>query len=272
MYGLSLEILVLLVIFAFGAIIGSFINVVILRHGTGRSIAKGSSACFSCARKLSWYELVPIFSYAALRGKCRTCRSAVSLQYPLVELAVGVAFLMLAIRGGLTFLTLILGLTFATLAAIFVYDLRHKIIPDSFSLAFALLALVPAGLMVYEYSLPIFSSGVLLWLAAGPLLALPFFLIWLVSRGRWMGLGDAKLAWGMGWLLGLSYGFAAVILAFWIGAGVSLLMLAVQSLSGKGKGLTMKSEVPFGPYLIIALVIVFFCGIDMSVLLGWFAF
>jgi prepilin signal peptidase PulO-like enzyme (type II secretory pathway) len=159
----------------------------------------------------------------------------------------------------------------SSLIAVFVYDLRHKIIPDHFSLSFALLSLLPTLAVIYIFSIPFFSMDVLYWLLSAPALALPFFLLWYFSGGRWMGLGDAKLAWGMGWFLGLSAGFASLVLAFWIGAVFSLIMLAIQSLSGKGKGLTMKSEVPFGPYLIVALLVVYFFDIDFPTLIAWFA-
>ena len=82
-------------IFVFGTIIGSFLNVVILRYGTGKSFAKGSSQCFSCGKKLSWYELVPILSFLFQKGKCKGCGSKISWQYPLIETITGVLFLLI---------------------------------------------------------------------------------------------------------------------------------------------------------------------------------
>ena len=142
-----------------------------------------------------------------------------------------------------------------------VYDLRHKIIPDMlvFSLAFISLIWLVANIGLAD----LFQSPYIYNLIAGPILALPFFLMWLLSGGRWIGLGDAKLALGMGWFLGLISGVSAVILGFWIGAVISLGLLFVQKLNLIGKNLTIKSEIPFAPFLILGLLAVFFFGFDV---------
>ena len=154
------------------------------------------------------------------------------------------------------------------------YDIRHTIIPDAWAYLFGALALL-AALASSAHSL----SYALL---AGPSAALPLFVLWLVSRGRWMGLGDAKLALGIGWLLGPVYGIYAVIFAFALGAVISVGILLplptiVRALHkaarlrdrmlGRGQGIvhgrrpasyTMKSEVPFGPFLIASCLYVWF--------------
>ena len=159
-----------------------------------------------------------------------------------------------------------------------VYDLKHKIIPDLFVFLFILLSLgklfltVPLSLLLH--------FPYILDLLAGPILALPIFLLWLVSRGRWIGLGDAKLALGIGWFLGFSLGISALVIGFWIGAIVSLFLLALSKLSRRGfvrktllgfglKNLTMASEVPLAPFLIAGVFVVFFWHIDV-VGLGYF--
>src|SRR3989338_7047034 len=81
-------------VFVLGAVVGSFLNVVILRLNTGQSIISGKSKCFSCAKKLKWYELVPLASFFALRGKCSACMSKISCQYPIVEMFTGFLFLL----------------------------------------------------------------------------------------------------------------------------------------------------------------------------------
>lgn len=263
--------------FLFGTIVGSFLNVVILRYNTGRSVA-GRSACFSCQTKLRWFELLPVVSYLTLGGKCRTCRARISWQYPAVELLTGVIFLLTArqsfvpagfsasaigaVELGGFFLDLI---CFSLLMVILVYDLRHKIIPDAFVYGFIVTALLRIFFLFGGFE---FSAEMLWHLAAGPILLLPFFLLWHFSKGRWLGLGDGKLVWGLGWFLGLAGGASAVLLAFWIGAAVALLSLALQALGrnkffrryalfGRGKRLTMKSELPFAPFLILGLWLVF---------------
>ena len=270
-----MDILIWLSIFIFGTIIGSFLNVVILRYNTGESITKGKSACFSCAKSLSWYEMFPIISFMALRAKCRSCKSKISWQYPLVEFFTGLLFLATCAKlNGFDFsnqpsLFSVFQIisyfyyfaVFSILMIITVYDLKHKIIPDTlvFSLAFISLIWLVANIGLAD----LFQSPYIYNLLAGPILALPFFLMWLLSGGRWIGLGDAKLALGMGWFLGLISGVSAVILGFWIGAAVSLFLIFIQKLNLIGKNLTIKSEIPFAPFLILGLLAVFFFGFDV---------
>lgn len=265
-----MSLLVGCVLFILGSIIGSFLNVVILRYNTGRMVT-GRSGCLSCGKKLSWHELIPIVSFLALRGKCRGCKTPLSVQYPLVECITGVLFLMVGLRviGEATLLAskvaLELGMLFtiiSLLVVIFVYDLRHKIIPDGFAYSFAILGL-GYTILTTPFVIPI--ALIVSRLTSALLLALPFYAMWYFSKGRAIGLGDAKLALGIGTLFGTSLGFTAVVLGFWVGAGVSLLRMAIQYVqhtSGRGK-LTMKSEIAFGPFLIIGIALVFFTGINL---------
>jgi prepilin signal peptidase PulO-like enzyme (type II secretory pathway) len=140
------------------------------------------------------------------------------------------------------------------LLVISVYDIKHKIIPDVLVYTFDGLAFV--SLFVGGWSLWHIPS--ISMLLAGPILALPFALLWLVSKGTWMGLGDAKLTLGLGWMLGLSAGVNAIILAFWIAAAVSVVWLYFTY-----KKFKRKTEVPFGPYLIIGFYLVLLFGIQV---------
>lgn len=253
----------------FGLIIGSFLNVVILRRGA-KSLG-GRSMCFSCGNEIAWYDNVPLISYLALRGRCRACGSGISIQYPLVEAATALLFGVLgawasAQPDSLVLRALVLDYfaIASILVALFAYDVRHTIIPDAWAYLFALLSFL-------TYPLAHLGAGsIATYLLAGPLAALPLFALWLVSRGRWMGLGDSKLALGMGWLLGPVYGVVAVFFAFMIGAVVSLAILLPLPLyrrilatwgllSAKpGASYTMSSEVPFGPFLIASCLIIWF--------------
>lgn len=267
-----MDFLIWFTVFIFGTIIGSFLNVVILRYNTGESIAGGKSACFSCAKSLSWYEMFPILSFLVLRGRCGGCRSKISWQYPLVEFFTGLlflgAYLKFNLLGSSTPKYVILALVsyfyhfavFSILIVITVYDLKHKIIPDLLVFSFAFISLIWLVVSKATSDVALLANWDLL---AGPILALPFFLMWLLSGGRWMGLGDAKLALGIGWFLGLVSGVSAVILGFWIGAAISLMLLLLQKLNLTGKNLTIKSEIPFAPFLILGLFAVFFFGFDI---------
>jgi len=249
--------IITLIFFLFGLIIGSFLNVVILRYNTEKTFG-GRSACMSCQHTLSWYELVPLFSFLGLRGRCLNCKSKISVQYPLVELATGIIFAGLFLKfQDIFFLnTLVFAGTYAFFASAFsllliiaVYDFKHKIIPDTLVLLFDIVAFI--GLFIFSiYGFDIHIPG--LWeFLSGIVIALPFALIWLLSAGTWMGLGDAKLAIGLGWLLGLSRALSGVVVAFWSGALISLILIVFT------KKYRMKSEIPFAPFLVLGTVIAF---------------
>ena len=226
-----------------GLILGSFANVLILRGGSGMG---GRSACPHCHRGLSWFELFPVVSWIVLRGKCRTCCAPISLQYPIVELLMAVGTLGVGLAP-LPLTLKLLGVAIVLLLlCIAVYDLYHTIIPDRWSYSFAALA----GL-------------------------------WLFSRGTWMGLGDAKFALGIGWLLGIFPGYVALCLAFCTGALVGVfILLPLKHITAFGRerrithfvfahaAFTMKSEVPFAPFLIVGFMIVFFYDSNLFSYLG----
>ena len=252
--------------FCLGLIVGSFINVLVLRSGA-RALS-GRSACMSCGAKIRWLDLIPVFSWLHLRGRCRACGSRISIQYPIVEFCVGILF---ALVGGAALVPLakIIGLLIsAVLVAIAVYDFRHTIIPDAWVWSFNALAFLSIFLFP-PYSILHTTYSIF----AGPAVALPLFALWLVSKGRWMGLGDPKLALGIGWLLGPVYGIASLFLAFILGAAIGLLLVFFSSACWEatarqfipltfwrkgGNGITMKSEVPFGPFLVASCLLVLF--------------
>ncbi len=235
----------LILAFIFGTVIGSFLNVVAYRFQTGMGLG-GRSTCFSCGKTLTWIELIPVASFLIQGGKCKKCKSKISWQYPVVEVGTGILFaLVFYYFQPVSFVTVLYLIITSLLVVITIYDVKHKIIPDSLVYTCAVLAL-----FLHPFS----------WmhLLAGPLLALPFFLLWLVSKGTWIGLGDAKLALGIGWVLPFSMGISAVILAFWIGAIISVLWMAVVFRKFK-----TRYEVPFGPYLILGMYLVLFSHIEV---------
>ncbi len=288
-----MNILLLSFFFIFGLIIGSFLNVILFRYNTGRTIG-GRSKCFSCRRTLTPIDLVPVLSYIVFGGKCRTCKSHVSAQYPAVEMLTGVLFAdvymlyapLLFINTPLFYFNIAVALiVMSLLVLIIVYDLRHKIIPDLFSYAFAAVTFIAMFIHIEPSVLSLYlSMPEITHLFAGIILAFPFYFLWLVSRGRWMGLGDAKLALGIGWFLGLAKGGTAIIYGFWIGAVVSVLLIFTQKIlahmsmrksahvstqksqnspNADTSNLSLKSEIPFAPFLIAGLLIVYFFGYNM---------
>jgi len=249
-----------IIFFVFGLIIGSFLNVVIIRLNTQKSFG-GRSGCMVCMNQLTWYELVPVFSYLFLRGRCKNCKTKISIQYPLVELVTGIIFAVLFFKFQNVFFldTLKFSFTYAYYAVMFsllvviaTYDLKHKIIPDTLSLFLGILAFM--GLFFFDannsfqFHLHIPS---LLDFLSGIVMSAFFAFFWLVSRGAWMGLGDAKLSFGLGWLLGFSMMLSGLVISFWIGAIFGIALVIFSKKHG------MKSEIPFAPYLVLGTLIAF---------------
>lgn len=261
-----------LVFGAFGLIIGSFLNVLILRWGE-RPLT-GRSSCGSCGSTIRWYDLIPVVSWIMLRGRCRSCGAKISLQYVIVEVCTGLIFAGIGFSAIPVIFRVIALPIAALLVAIAVYDFRHTLMPDSWVYTVGGLSLLASVGAALQGTL---AESVISVLLAGPAVAFPLFVLWTASRlrglpaGAWMGFGDVKFALAMGWLLGISSGLQALLLAFVIGALVSvpLLFFSTQvweriaesvtptGISSKFRlGFTMKSEIPFGPFLIASTFIV----------------
>ncbi len=264
-------------LFIFGAAVGSFINVLAVRYDPERSpfaraVFGGRSHCPNCKKTLRWFELVPVVSFIAQGGRCRRCGARLSFQYPAVEVLSGLIFVFVPARLGVfgffgpaptavgagfalaeAALWILVFLTFLLIALI---DLRLSIIPDEANIFLGILGLVLTGISVV--AAPPAPSGFMAnpWVnhAVAALLGGLFFgFLILITRGKGMGIGDAKFAIPLGLLFGLP-GIAALIgLAFVIGA-----VFGVGAILSGRKG--MKSAIPFGPFLVAASAVVFFWG------------
>jgi leader peptidase (prepilin peptidase) / N-methyltransferase len=253
--------------FFFGVIIGSFLNVYIYRFNTGKSLG-GHSHCLSCGVRLEWYELFPMVSYLVLRGSCRTCRCRIPSRYFWVELLTGLLFMLCASVSGNIFELLLLWVVMAVLIVITVYDLYHFIIPDILTIVLTLLAAALIGNSFIQGEATLIEIG--LDVAAAIAGAGFFLFLWVISKGRWLGFGDVKLAVPLGLLVGATAVFSFIVLSFWIGAVISLAYLGYQRWhQGKtglrllSRELTMKSAVPFAPFLVASALLVFFAHINV---------
>ncbi len=271
-----MEIFTFIFIFILGVIIGSFLNVVIYRFNTGKSISKGKSMCMTCGKGLHWHELIPIFSFIFQFGRCRGCRTKISYQYPLVEFFTGVIFTLIAYHfypilliSTLNYVILLslFIVIFSILIIICVYDFRHKIIPDSLVYTYSIISFVLVFINITGVG-NFLIQPTLSALLAGPVLALPFALIWYLSRGKWMGLGDAKLMLGIGWMMGLGMGFVSLIISFWIGGIFGIFALLFKHITKVNR----KTEIPFAPFLILGMLITFLFNINLYNLLLIFQF
>ncbi|MFH0906645.1 MAG: prepilin peptidase [bacterium] len=248
--------MLIILVFIFGLIIGSFLNVVICRLKTKEPIFFSRSYCPKCRAVLKWFDLIPVLSFLFKKGKCSYCDKEISWQYPLVELATGALFVLAlcqfsSFAGKFDFFNFFYYLLIICfLLIIFVYDLKHYIIPDKIVFPAILLVLVIKIIarFVFDSDINWFSDLLATFSASG------FFLfLVLISKGKWMGLGDVKLAILMGLVLGWPNILLALFLSFFVGAIVGLGLIAF------GKK-CLKSEVPFGPFLAGATIFVMLGG------------
>lgn len=264
-----------LFIFLFGLIIGSFLNAVVYRMKNGESVLKGRSHCPNCSHVLLWQDLIPVLSFVFLGGKCRYCKNPISWQYPLVEIATALLFLQIfnaqpaSPAGGFPISNLqnfslpYFWIIASFLIIIFVYDLKYYLIPDSIvysAVGVAFLYKIFEVLSFNSWDLignlkfEIENLGSLENAFASAFLTSLFFLaIYLISKGRWMGFGDVKLTFFMGVFLGFPNIVVALFFAFFMGAVVGIVLIAEKKKH-------LRSEVPFGPFLIAGTYIALFWG------------
>jgi prepilin signal peptidase PulO-like enzyme (type II secretory pathway) len=257
-----------------GLIIGSFLNVFIYRFHTGRSLS-GSSHCLSCQAPLRWFELFPVLSYLALRARCRHCHATITPRYLVVEALTGLLFFLVIYFIPVWWLWPLAWILMSLLVVIVVYDINHMVIPDSLVIA----TTVITGLhLVYDWYM-IGSVAYVVYSVLAGVFAYGFFAaLWKYSAGRWLGYGDAKLAFPLGVMVGWSGVFSMLVLSFWVGTIISLGILSYQyyrrrrgqqRLRFLSQPLTMKSEVPFAPFLIVGFLLVYLCGVDVLSLISY---
>ena len=250
-----MELIVYIFIFLFGLAVGSFLNCLIYRLEIGEK-PTGSSFCPSCKHDLSAKDLFPVFSYIFLKGKCRYCGEKISIQYPLVEVFTGVIFLAALLflsvpysylEAARVVLTLII---FSLLVVVFVYDLKHFIIPNKViypAIGAAFLLALMEGITLESF------FTFLNYIIVGVAFFAFFLAIYLLTKGKGIGFGDVRYSLFLGLFLGFPEGLVALFFSFVIGAIIGVILMASGS---KGR----KDAIPFGPFLVIGTFIGFFLG------------
>ena len=255
---------ILIFVFLFGLIFGSFLNCLIWRLHKNESMM-GRSCCPKCKKQIAWYDNIPLLSFIILKGKCRYCKKFISWQYPIVELITGLLFVVafinnfqiisnfqfLNISPNLLLFTLRDWFLICVMIIIFIYDLRWYLILDIVSL--------PACLIVFLFNLFLGFSWQNLLIAG--IIGCSFFLSqFIISKGKWIGGGDIRLGLLMGLALGWPNVLVAILIGYFIGSfvGVGLIVF------GKKK---WSSQVPLGVFLSTATVITLFWG---EVIAQWY--
>jgi leader peptidase (prepilin peptidase)/N-methyltransferase len=239
-----------------GLCIGSFLNVVIARLPSGRSVAYPGSACPHCGAAIAWYDNLPVLSYLLLRARCRACRRAISWRYPMVEITCAGLFAAAYLRFGPSLQLAAALVLLSALVAITGIDFDHQIIPDVLSLPGIalglLLSLGPGGIGLGDSVLGVLvGSGVFIVIIVGSSLVLG-------QPG--MGGGDAKLGAMLGAFLGWKLALLSALLSVLIGGPLAAVLLATGH---KGR----KDPVPFGPFLALGGALSLFWG---DALLAWY--
>ena len=264
-----------LLLFVFGLAVGSFLDVVASRYDPdkfllSKKIIGGRSRCVKCGKKLEWLELIPIISFALQAGRCRSCKTKLSLEYPLVEILSGLIFVLVPRAFSSWTVAGLWILVFLTLLLITLIDLRLNLIPDEASIILTILGIFLIILTASRFSLAegsflgpyaamaglrqnIWLNHLLAAISAG----LFFGLLILITRGRGMGGGDLKLGAALGVVFGWPDTLAILALAFIIGS-----LFGLGGILRRKK--TLKSAMPFGPYLALASVLIFFFGGDLA--------
>lgn len=234
-----------IIVFIFGIMIGSFLNVLIYRIPKGENIAFPASHCQSCLTPLKWYHNIPIFSWLFLRGKCGFCGEKISIQYPIVELITGLIAVALFYKLGLNWQLPIVFIVFSLLFALVMIDFKYMAVPDNLNylaLAFALIQ-------------PNYLDAIINALIAGGSIAILRIILTKILKKEAMGEGDIPVIATMGALLGFPLFFVALFL--------SALLAMLPSLLARDK------MVPFVPFLAMGTFIVYIFDTQALELLQW---
>ena len=235
-----------------GLVVGSFLNVLIFRADELKSVLNTRSRCPHCQKTIKWYDLIPIISYILLKGKCRACKKDISIQYPLVEGSTALIFMAIYLAYGLSWQTFFYLVIFSLLIVIFVYDLKTQYILDIFSWPVLILCLAFGW-----YFATLSASQVILGIVTG---AGVLAVLVVVSKEKWMGVGDIIIGAAIGALLGYPRSVVFLFSSFVLGSIFGLILIGM-----KKKGI--KDAVPFAPFMISAAFIALIWG---SKIVDWY--
>lgn len=243
------QILFTFIVFLYGIIIGSFLNVCIYRIPNKESVAKQRSHCMTCGHRLAWYDLFPVFSYVFLKGRCRYCQTKISMQYPLIECINGLGYVWIFMVNGISLLCVIECLAFSALIVLSVIDWRTFEIPagiNGFLLFLGIAATLLDGEHVWNHLIgAVCVSGFLA-------------ILYYATKGRGMGGGDVKLM----AVAGLLLGWQKILLALGLG---SILGSVIHIMRMKMSG--VEHRLAFGPYLSAGIILAMIHG---DSLINWY--
>ena len=239
---MQFETFLFIMIFVYGVIIGSFLNVLIYRLPLKENIATERSHCMKCGNQIKWYDLVPLVSYILLRGKCRHCKEKISVQYPLVEFANGIGYVWIFATNGINADCILFCLCASALIVLSVIDWRTYEIPVGINIFIFLLGVVRVFLHF---------NNIVYYLVGMVIVSVPLLILFYATKGRGIGGGDVKLMAAAGLLVGAKEIVLALVLGCVIG---SIIHIALMKICKK------ENVLAFGPYLSLGIFIAILYG------------
>ena len=231
-----------------GGLWGSFANVCIYRLPLNKGVVSGRSYCPKCKKKIFWYENIPILSYLILGGKCSKCKKIISFQYLLVESISIFSFLLIYYFFGVSLTTILLIILFLSFIVIFFIDLKHYIIPDILTFPMMVLGFLKSFDPNLNPLFPNYINSLLGGIIGYGIIWLLIFFYKKIRNKEGMGLGDAKIL----AVIGFWFGWVSIPFVIFLSSTIALIIVIPDLLKKKKK---LTSQIPFGPYIIIATII-----------------
>ena len=262
----ELHIVICIFMFLLGTCVGSFLNVCIFRIPENKSIIFPPSECPDCNTRLRPVDLIPVFGYILLKGKCRYCKKPISIQYPLVEFLTGMVWLLVYLRYGLSIETAALLFLYTLLIPVTFIDLKYMIIPNGLVLTGLVGGFILSIYHIFVKPFSLYQSS--LWYepfigmvsASGILFVIAIIGFIIYKNDGAMGMGDVKLFIPIGMILGWKLALLTLFLAIVLGGVISIILLILKIKD-------RKSAIPFGPFIAIATYITGFFG---NQILNWY--
>ena len=230
-----------------GGLWGSFANVCIYRLPKGKGVVSGRSHCPKCKKEIVWQDNIPIISYLILKGKCRKCKRKISSQYPMVEMINILLFLIIYFLFGISLTTILLMILSLSFLIIFFIDLKHFIIPNSLTFSMMILGFIKSFDPNLDSIFPNYINSLIGGLFGYGVIFSIIFFYKQIRKKEGMGLGDAKLL----AVIGFWFGWIAIPFVLFL-SSIFALVSVIPDLIKKNKKMT--SQIPFGPYIILATI------------------
>ena len=230
-----------------GGLWGSFANVCIHRLPQNKGVVSGRSHCPKCKKEIVWQDNIPIISYLILKGKCRKCKRKISTQYPMVEMINILLFLIIYFLFGISLTTILLMILSLSFLIIFFIDLKHFIIPNSLTFSMMILGFIKSFDPNLNSIFPNYINSLIGGLFGYGIIFSIIFFYKQIRKKEGMGLGDAKLL----AVIGFWFGWIAIPFVLFL-SSIFALVSVIPDLIKKNKKMT--SQIPFGPYIILATI------------------